>query len=83
MTNIQIENAISGKLLDSQIATIHFRSRNAFNGLFIKSKDFDELKSKNLWRMVSHVHLEEYQKTKDNNLSRIFNGVDFTRIVSK
>jgi hypothetical protein len=29
------------------------------------------------------VHLEEYQKTKDNNLSRIFNGVDFTRIVSK
>jgi len=38
------------------------------------------LRAKNLWRIVNGASIEEYQKSKDLNLARIFNGVEFTRL---
>lgn len=59
---------------------IHFRKRDTVVGLFIRSRDYDELRSKNLWRIVSSTNLAEWGRTKNEHLSRIFNGVDFTRL---
>jgi len=80
MTNDQIENFLSKKHLNESQVRISFKNRNPVVGLFIQTGDYIELKSKNLWRIVSETNIEEYKKTKDTNLARIFNGIDFTRL---
>lgn len=52
-------------------------------GIFIKAPDFLELKKKNFWRIVTVNNMQEYEKSKDVNLSRIFNGQEFTKISSR
>ena len=59
---------------------IHFKQRDTINGLFIKGNDYEELKSKNFWRIVTNARIEEWKRTKDASLARIFNGIAFTRI---
>jgi hypothetical protein len=61
---------------------INFKKRDAIYGLFIKTKDYDDLKSKNFWRVVTKMHFDQWHKTKDMNLARIFSGSEFTRLVS-
>jgi len=61
---------------------INFKKRDAIYGLFVKSPDYDDLKSKNFWRIVTKTHFEQWNKTRDMNLARIFNGSEFTRLVS-
>lgn len=50
-------------------------------GLFIQSNDFDELKAKNLWRIVAEARVEAYKDSKDGSLARIFNGNEFVKLV--
>ena len=45
-----------------------------------RQNDYDELKSKNFWRIVTSSNIEVWKKTKDMNLARIFNGMEFTRL---
>lgn len=59
---------------------IDFKKRDPVYGLFVQSRDYDELKSKNFWRIVTKTHFEEWHKTKDTNLAKIFSGSDFTRL---
>ena len=80
MTNEAIIKQIDGKDLADKMMNIHFKQRNTVTGLFIRASDFDELKSKNLWRIVTKLHVDEWRKTKDINLCRIFNGTEFTRL---
>jgi hypothetical protein len=80
MTNEAIIKQIDGKDLADKMMNIHFKQRNTVTGLFIRTSDFDELKSKNLWRIVTKLHVDEWRKTKDINLCRIFNGTEFTRL---
>lgn len=80
MTNEQIEKYIDVKKRKDDPVSIHFKDRQPVSGVFIELADFRELKSKNLWRVVNSRHYEEWKKTGDNNLSRIFNGVSFTRL---
>lgn len=61
---------------------INFKKRDAVYGLFIKSKDYDDLKSKNFWRVVTKMNFDQWHKTGDMNLARIFNGSEFTKLVS-
>jgi len=42
--------------------------------------DFKELKSKNLWRIVNESSFEAYKQSKDVNLSRIYNGIEITKL---
>jgi len=42
--------------------------------------DYNELKSKNFWRIVSNQHVSKWEETKDINLTRLFNGASFTRL---
>jgi uncharacterized membrane protein YheB (UPF0754 family) len=80
MTNDMIEKFIETKNRDNSKVNIHFKQRDTVKGIFIRNHDYDELKSKNFWRIVSESKLEEWQKTKDNSLARIFNGAEFTRL---
>ncbi|MBI5856677.1 MAG: short-chain dehydrogenase [Sphingobacteriales bacterium] len=80
MTNDQIEKYIDTKVKRENPVNIHFKDRQPVSGIFIQLADFRELKSKNLWRFVSSRNIEEWNKTHDHNLSRIFNGISFTRI---
>ena len=79
MTNEQIEKFLASTKAGSLIR-ISFKTRNAIAGIFIKTPEFDDLKSKNFWRIVSETNFEKWQKSKDMNLCRMFNGAEFTKL---
>lgn len=80
MTSDQIIKFLEGKDLQKQSIKIDFKARNSIKGIFLRGNDFAEMKSKNFWRIVTEAHIAEWKKTSDNNLSRIFNGSEFTRL---
>jgi hypothetical protein len=80
MTIEQIERFIDGD--PNRYSRIALKAR-IVEGIFIKAPDFFELKKKNFWRIVTVNKVEEYQKSKDINLSRIFNGQEFVKLASK
>ena len=59
---------------------ISFRQREAIYGLFIRDKDFKDLKSKNFWRIVTRSHFDEYNKSKNAGLAKIFSGSEFSKL---
>lgn len=80
MTNDLIEKFIESKDRAGKTVNISFKQRNPINGLFIQWKDYDEMKAKNFWRIVSESKITEWQKTKDITLARLFSGGDFTKL---
>ncbi|MBN8685871.1 MAG: short-chain dehydrogenase [Chitinophagales bacterium] len=80
MTTEQIEKFITPDKRKENKLNIHFKDRQTVTGIFIQVSDYEELKSKNLWRVVSNNNVTEWQQRKDLNLSRIFNGISFTRL---
>ena len=80
MTNDQIEKFVQQKAQEMVTVQISFKTRRAIMGIFIKTGDYAYLKSKNLWRIVGESSIEEYKKSKDVNLARIFNGTEMTRL---
>ncbi len=83
MTNDLIDKFIKSKTQKNAKVTIYFKQRATVKGIFIQTKDYEELKSKNFWRIVSEMKVEEWEKTKDNSLARIYNGAEFTRLSEK
>ena len=79
MTSEQIEKFFSGIKVNSVIH-VSFKTRNPIVGIFIRTPDFDDLKSKNFWRIVPAANFEQWQKSKDYNLWRMFNGAEFTKL---
>ena len=76
-----IENFLESKTTVQQTyVKIDFKKRNSIFGLFIKDKDYSDLKSKNFWRIVTRPYFDEYARSKDNNLARIFNGSEFSKL---
>jgi hypothetical protein len=60
---------------------IDFRTRESIYGLFLTGdQDFKDLSSKNFWRIVTRKHFDQYSKSRDSNLGRIFNGAEFTKL---
>ena len=80
MTIEQIERFIGTE--PDCFSKISLKARTV-EGIFIKAPDFLELKKKNFWRIVSVTRMQEYQESKDINLSRIFNGQEFVKLSSK
>lgn len=78
MTQETIEKFIGDR--KNNAVNIHFKGRSTVKGLFIQLADYEELKSKNFWRIVSAGVIDEWRKTKDNSLARIFSGGSFTRL---
>jgi hypothetical protein len=80
MTSELIEKFIENKSRKDAAVNIHFKERSTVTGIFIRGTDYDELKVKNFWRIVSKIHAAEWEKTKDISLGRIYNGMSFTRL---
>ena len=81
MTQDQIEQILLPNHLAPKQVKINFKNRNPVMGLFIEMKDFNELKSKNFWRVVTERNIDAWLKSKDINLVKIFNGSEFTKLV--
>jgi hypothetical protein len=80
MTVELIEKFVANKIKKGESVNIHFKDRQTVTGLFIHSVDYDELKSKNFWRIINNQNLARWEETKDMNLARLFNGASFTRL---
>ena len=80
MTPDMIEKFVANKLNKGKTVNIHFKDRQPVKGLFVKSPDYEELKSKNFWRIVNSQHFDQWNDSKDMSLSRLFNGASFTRL---
>jgi len=80
MTTEVIEKFIEQKDRKDGMINIHFKERPIVTGIFIRSSDYAELKTKNLWRVVSNGKVEEWRKTQNMDLARIFNGIAFTKL---
>ena len=65
MTNDAIIKQIEAKLNKGKPVDIHFKQRNTIRGLFIKGYDYEDLRSKNFWRVVTNANIELWGKTKD------------------
>jgi len=80
MTSEAIIKQVESENNSDKTLNIHFKQRSTLKGLFIKGNDYKELRSKNLWRIVTNANIERWKETKDMNLARIFNGIEFTRL---
>jgi hypothetical protein len=66
------------KLNQDQRVKIDFKKRQTIYGLFVEGKDYNDLKSKNFWRIVTSPNIDAWQRSKDINLAKIFNGFEFS-----
>jgi hypothetical protein len=80
MTNEQIEKFLEAKNVVEQPVRISFKTRKPFVGIFIKTADYSELKTKNFWRIVGESNIKTYKKSKDVKLARIFSGGEITKL---
>jgi hypothetical protein len=83
MTIEVIEKFIKDQARKGIPVNIHFKDRNTVSGIFIYGRDYNELKSKNLWRVVHKSSADKWKENQDINLTRIFNGVSFTRLTDE
>lgn len=75
-----IEKYITASLRNHTTIDIRFKSRPTVTGLFVRAVDYDELKSKNFWRIVQAAQLQEWKRTNDLGLAKIFYGASFTSL---
>ena len=80
MTIEQIEKFFSSDVKSNSLVRISFKTRNSVLGIFIQTPDTNELKLKNFWRIVSEANFDQWKKTHDYNLCRMFNGAEFTKL---
>ena len=81
MTVEQIEQFLDRETVpQGKIIRFEMKKRNPVRGLIVKGKDYNELKGKNFWRIVTRTHFDEWKKSKNNNLAKIFSGSDFSKL---
>ncbi len=80
MTADLIEKFVESKTAAGQPVSIFFKQRSTITGLFIQGYDYNEMKAKNFWRIVSEAKIAEWKQTKDINLARLFSGSDFSKL---
>jgi len=76
----KIERYILPMIGNNTMIEIHFKGRSSVTGLFIQGADYEELKSKNFWRVVHLSQMEKWSESSDMNIARIFNGSSFTSL---
>lgn len=64
------------------VVKIELKRRTILRGVFVKTSDYDDLRVKNFWRIVPESNMEQWNKKQDNNLLRIYNGSEFTKLSS-
>ena len=68
------------KLIPGQRVKIAFKKRDAISGLFVEGKDYNDLKAKNFWRIVTSPNIEAWSRSKDIGLAKIFSGFEFSSL---
>lgn len=80
MTSEAIEKYVESKSVVGKPVTISFKQRNNITGIFVEGHDYEDMKRKNFWRIVTESKIKDWQASKDSSLVRIFSGSDFTKI---
>lgn len=81
MNVLEIQKFLAtNKLAKDKYLKITFKKRDAIYGIFVQGNDHADLEPKNFWRIVTFTHFEEYNKSKNINLAKIFSGSEFTKI---
>jgi len=81
MNSEQIKKFIASKITEkNKYVKIEFSKRDPVYGIFVNDADFGDLSAKNFWRIVTSKNFDNYNKTNDVNLARIFNGSAFSRL---
>ncbi|MBS1917188.1 MAG: short-chain dehydrogenase [Bacteroidetes bacterium] len=80
MTSELIEKFINKSESEYKPVRIHFKERASIEGIFVKGQDYKELKSKNFWRVVKADVAGEWAETKNIGLTRLYNGISFTKL---
>ena len=81
MNSEQIKKFVETKVTQkNKYVKIEFSKRDPVYGIFITDADYQDLSTKNFWRIVTSKNFDAYSKSKDNNLARIFNGSEFSRL---
>lgn len=77
----QIKKFIETKVTEkNSYVKIEFSKRESIYGIFITDGDYKDLSIKNFWRIVTSKNFDAYNKNKDMNLARIFNGSEFSKL---
>ena len=82
MTTEQIQKVLTAEEIAKKTFRIHFKTRNSMLGIFLDVADYEDLKAKNFWRIVTETNIENWKKSKDINLARIFNGTEITKLTT-
>lgn len=72
-----VESKITSK---DKYVKIEFSKRDPIYGLFVAAEDYKDLSSKNFWRIVTSKNFDAYNKSKDVNLAKLFNGFEFSKL---
>lgn len=80
MTVEKIERFVLQHLNQPHYIDVYMKGRNLQRVMFIAAKDYTELKEKNFWRVVSMASAEQWGKSKDQKLERIFSGTLFSSL---
>jgi hypothetical protein len=81
MNSEQIKKFVETKITHKdKYVKIEFSKRDPVYGIFITDADYQDLSAKNFWRIVTSKNFDAYNRSKDNNLARIFNGSEFSRL---
>ena len=70
----------SKKITSKDCVRIDFKKRDPLYGFFIDAGDYEELKTKNLWRIVLKANETIWQKTQSVDVAKIFNGTEITKL---
>ncbi len=65
---------------EAQLMTITFKKRDSIQGFIVKGSDYNDLKSKNFWRIVKQKDIDAWQRSKNVELAKIFSGSEFSRL---
>lgn len=66
--------------LKNKYVKIEFAKRDPIYGIFITGEDYNYLSSKNFWRIVTSKHFDDFNKTNNMSLAKIFNGGEFSKL---
>ena len=81
MSPEQIKEFLEAKVTtDDKYVKIEFTKREPIYGIFLKGADYKDLSGKNFWRIVTSKYFDNYNKSKDANLAKLFNGSEFSKL---
>ncbi len=76
----QIEKFLTSRHISGDTLRIDFRTRSSTAGIFLKNADYDDLKLKNFWRVVTGENIVDWKRTQNTNLSKIISGNEITKL---